>query len=50
VLDSNPGEAENLKLHERDLLAFAPEHVASIDQPPHDYVVGKYGVAFFDQQ
>ena len=49
VLDNNPGTAENIKLRERDLIAFGPEHVASIEQPPRDYVVGKYGAAFFDQ-
>jgi len=49
VLDSDPGVAENLKLREKDLIAFAPEHVASIGHPPRDYVVDKYGADFFDQ-
>jgi hypothetical protein len=49
VLDNDPGVAENVKLHEGDLIAFAPEHVASVGQPPREYVVEKYGTAFFDQ-
>jgi len=48
ALDSDPGAAENLRLHERDLVLFGPEHVASIDRPPHDYIVEKYGVTFFE--
>jgi hypothetical protein len=49
VLDSNPGTAENLKLHEKDLIAFAAEHVAAIGQPPREYILEKYGVSFFEK-
>ena len=34
VLDNDPGTAENLKLHERDLVVFGPEHIADIGRPP----------------
>jgi hypothetical protein len=47
VLDNDPGAAENLTLHERDLIAFRSEHVADIGQPPRDYIVKKYGASFF---
>ena len=49
VLDSDPGTAENLKLHERDLVVFGPEHIADIGRPPRDYVVEKYGASFFEE-
>jgi uncharacterized protein YegJ (DUF2314 family) len=48
VLDNSPGAAENLRLHERDLVAFGPEHVADIGRPPRDYIVEKYGASFFE--
>ncbi len=47
VLDNDPGAAENLTLHEKDPVAFRPEHVAEIGQPPRDYIVEKYGASFF---
>jgi hypothetical protein len=47
VLDNDPDTAENLKLHERDLVVFGPEHIADIGRPPRDYVVEKYGASFF---
>jgi hypothetical protein len=47
VLDSDPGRAENLRLHERDVIVFGPEHVADIDKPPREYIVRKYGPGFF---
>ena len=46
VLDNNPGAAENLKLRERDLVAFGPEHVTEIGRPPREYIVEKYGTSF----
>jgi hypothetical protein len=49
VLDNDPGAAENLKLRERDLAAFGPEHIADIGRPPRDYVVKKYGASFFEE-
>jgi hypothetical protein len=48
VLDSNPGAAENLKLHRGDLVVFGPEHVTDIDRPPRSYIVKKYGASFFE--
>jgi hypothetical protein len=48
ALDNNPGAAENLQLHERDLVVFGPEHVAGIGRPPHDYIVEKYGASFLE--
>jgi hypothetical protein len=48
VLDNDPGAAENLKLSERDLVAFGPEHIADIGQPPRGYVMKKYGASFFE--
>jgi hypothetical protein len=47
VLDSDPGHSEGLNLHEGDVIVFGPEHVAAIDYPSRDYVVGKYGSSFF---
>ena len=48
VLDNDPGTAENLTLHERDLVIFGPEHVADVRRPPRDYIVEKYGASFFE--
>jgi hypothetical protein len=48
VLDNDPGAAWNLTLREGDSVFFAPEHVASIGQPPRDYIVEKYGAQFFE--
>jgi len=48
ILDNNPGVAENLKLHERALVVFGPEHVAEIGWPPRDYIIEKYGLSFLD--
>ena len=50
VLDNNPGQSEGLNLREGDVIAFGPEHVAAIDYPPKDYVVGKYGRSFFGNE
>ena len=47
VLDSDPGHSEGLNLHEGDVIVFGPEHVAAIDYPSKEYVVGKYGPSFF---
>lgn len=47
VLDSNPGSASNLNLHEGDLILFRPEHICEIDTPPRDYIIEKYGNSFF---
>jgi hypothetical protein len=47
VLDNDPGVAENLNLHEGDLVHFGPEHICHIDTPPRDYVIEKYGSGFF---
>jgi hypothetical protein len=49
VLDSNPGTAENLRLREGDHVTFRPEHIAEIGSPPREYVLKKYGAAFFDK-
>lgn len=48
VLDNDPSAAENLRLHERDLVVFGPEHVADIGRPPRDYIVAKHGASFFE--
>jgi hypothetical protein len=48
VLDNNPGVAENLKLLERDLIIFGPEHIADIQRPPRNYIVEKYGASFLE--
>ena len=50
VLDSDPGHSEGLNLHEGDAILFGPEHVAAIDYPSKDYVVGKYGRSFFGNE
>ena len=47
VLDNDPGESEGLNLHEGDAIVFGPEHVAAVDYPSKEYVVGKYGPSFF---
>jgi hypothetical protein len=47
VLDNDPGLSEGLNLHEGDLIAFGPEHVAAIDYPSKDYLTAKYGQSFF---
>ena len=49
VLDSDPGSAEGLNLHEGDVISFGPEHVAAIDRPSREYIVKKYGSSFFDE-
>jgi hypothetical protein len=46
VLDSDPG-VDYLSLREGDGVIFGPEHVADITRPPRDYIVKKYGAAFF---
>lgn len=48
VLDNDPGQSDDLNLREGDDIVFGPEHVAAIDHPSKDYVVGKYGPSFFD--
>ena len=48
VLDSDPGRAEGLQLESGDEVVFGPEHVANIDRPPREYVIGKYGQDFFE--
>ena len=50
VLDNDPGQSEGLNLHEGDAILFGPEHVAAIDYPSKDYVVGKYGRSFFGNE
>jgi len=47
VLDNDPGRSEGLNLHEGDAIVFGPEHVAAIEYPSKEYVVGKYGRSFF---
>ena len=47
VLDNDPGESEGLNLRAGDGIVFGPEHVAAIDYPSKEYVVGKYGRSFF---
>lgn len=47
VLDNDPGRSEGLNLHEGDDIVFGPEHVAAIEYPSKEYVVGKYGRSFF---
>lgn len=47
VLDSDPGAAENLLLHEGDEISFSPEHICDISTPPREYVIKKYGSCFF---
>ena len=49
VLDSDPGQAENLKLRKGDLIAFGPQHVVEIDRPPRTYIVENYGISFFEE-
>jgi hypothetical protein len=46
-LDNNPGQADGLELHEKDLISFGPEHIIDIEKPPHDYLVKKYGNLLF---
>ena len=48
ILDNDPGTAENVQLHQGDLITFGPEHVAGISTPPREYVTEKYGESFFD--
>jgi hypothetical protein len=47
ILDSHPGAAENLTLHEGDQIAFGPERVIDIGRPSRNYIVEKYGASFF---
>jgi uncharacterized protein YegJ (DUF2314 family) len=49
VLDNDPGEAEGLLLHLGDEIVFGAEHVAAIERPPRDYIVGKYGPEFLGE-
>lgn len=41
ILDSDPGQAENLRLRPGDTLRLGPEHIIAIEQPPRDYIIGK---------
>ena len=50
VLDNDPGYAEGLNLRAGDIIAFGPQHVAAIEQPPMDYLVRKYGDVFLDNE
>jgi hypothetical protein len=50
VLDNDPGLAENLSLHEGELIVFGPEHICEISTPPRSYVVDKYGPSFFEKR
>lgn len=50
VLDNDPGESEGLNLRAGDVIVFGPEHVAAIDHPSKDYIVGKYGRSFFGDE
>ena len=47
ILDSDPGDAEGLLLRSGSEVHFGPEHVASIDHPPREYILEKYGPDFF---
>jgi hypothetical protein len=47
---NDPGNAENVHLHEGDVIAFGPEHIADISTPPREYVIEKYGASFFYEQ
>ena len=47
ILDNDPGVADNLNLHEGDLVVFGPQHICGIDTPPREYIVEKYGSSFF---
>jgi uncharacterized protein YegJ (DUF2314 family) len=49
ILDNNPGIAENLNLNEGDAIVFGPEHICEISKPPHEYIMKKYGPAFFHE-
>jgi hypothetical protein len=49
VLDNSPGVAENVQLHEGDVISFGPEHVTAIAKPPRKYVIEKYGASFFEE-
>ena len=49
ILDNDPGEAEGVFLHLGDEIVFGAEHVAAIERPPRDYIVGKYGPEFLGE-
>ena len=49
VLDSEPGQADGLQLHEGDEITFGPEHVAEIGHPPRTYLVEKYGASILGE-
>lgn len=49
VLDSDPGEAENLELRPGHLVYFSAEHICDIGAPPREYVLETYGADFFDE-
>ncbi|CAB1070737.1 hypothetical protein D1AOALGA4SA_1017 [Olavius algarvensis Delta 1 endosymbiont] len=49
ILDKDPGIAENLNLNEGDAIVFGPEHICEISKPPHEYIMKKYGPAFFQE-
>ena len=48
ILDSDPGIAKGLTLRPGTEVLFGVEHVISIDRPPADYLLGKFGPGFFD--
>ena len=47
VLDSDPGQAQDLKLRPGHEVLFAPEHVIAIERPPDGYVLERFGPDFF---
>jgi len=49
ILDSDPGQAEELPLRPGTEVNFLPEHVIAIDRLPDGYVLGKYGPTFFEK-
>ena len=48
VLDNDPGVADNLNLRAGDVIVFGSKHVCDISTPPRDYIIEKYGSAFFE--
>ena len=46
ILDSDPGIVENLQLRRGDIIAFGPEHICEINQPPREFLLKVYGIYF----
>lgn len=48
VLENDPGVADGLELRPGCEVLFRAEHICSIDRPPDDYLLARFGAGFLD--